>query len=79
MRSTLSKKLKMRSEILIKCQQIAIVEKRQDIVLKRFEITNGRYLAGKVIILTLLLQELQRIQLLVIYRHYSNIGMLTMN
>ena len=34
-------------------QQIAIAEKRQEIALKRFEITNGRYLAGKVTILTL--------------------------
>lgn len=34
-------------------QQIEIAEKRQEIALKRFEITNGRYLAGKVGILDL--------------------------
>ncbi len=34
-------------------QQIEIAQKRQDIALKRFEITNGRYLAGKVGILDL--------------------------
>jgi hypothetical protein len=33
--------------------QIEIAEKRQEIALKRFEITNGRYLAGKVDILDL--------------------------
>ncbi len=33
--------------------QIDIAEKRQEIALKRFEITNGRYLAGKVGILDL--------------------------
>ncbi len=33
--------------------QIEIAEKRQEIALKRFEITNGRYLAGKVDILQL--------------------------
>ena len=33
--------------------QIEISEKRQEIALKRFEITNGRYLAGKVDILQL--------------------------
>ncbi len=33
--------------------QIAIAEKRQEIALKSFEITNGRYLAGKVGILDL--------------------------
>lgn len=34
-------------------QQIEIAAKRQEIALKRFEITNGRYLAGKVGILDL--------------------------
>ena len=34
-------------------QQIEIAQKRQEIALKRFEITNGRYLAGKVGILDL--------------------------
>ena len=34
-------------------QQIEIAAKRQEIALKGFEITNGRYLAGKVSILNL--------------------------
>tara|TARA_A100000171_G_scaffold51813_1_gene67487 strand:- start:908 stop:2419 length:1512 start_codon:yes stop_codon:yes gene_type:complete len=34
-------------------EQIALAKKSEEIALKRFEITNGRYLAGKVDILTL--------------------------
>ena len=34
-------------------EQIALAKKSEEVALKRFEITNGRYLAGKVDILTL--------------------------